>query len=64
MPKGKGNGPGRPKWKIIGPVKPDPRLDRPDPSKPKCNQLYQDRYFKWHRCGKRGYHWKHGPGKG
>lgn len=50
------------------PRKPDPDYvrkdkDRPDPSKPKCNEPYKHRGL-WKRCGKRGFHLKHGPGVG
>lgn len=41
--------------------KPDPRRDRPDKSAPKCGASYTYRGIE-KRCGKRGHHWKHGPG--
>lgn len=59
----KKRGRGNPTPKSFGP-KFDPRRDLPDPSKPKCNHPYVDRWGKQMRCGKRGYHLKHGPGKG
>jgi hypothetical protein len=60
----KKRGRGNPTPKFIGPKLPDAgRGDLHDPSKPKCNEPYK---FKgvWKRCGKRGRHLKHGPGKG
>lgn len=57
----KKRGRGNPRKKLIGPQKPDPKRDRPDPSQPKCGASYRYRGIE-KRCGKRGYHWKHGPG--
>jgi hypothetical protein len=55
---------GNPKKPFIGPKLPDAgRGDLHDPRKPKCNQPYKKNGI-WLRCGKRGLHAKHGPGKG
>lgn len=60
----KKRGRGNPTPKFIGPKLPDAgRGDLHDPSKPKCNQPYQFKGI-WRKCGKRGRHLKHGPGKG
>lgn len=53
-------GRGNPRKKAEGP-KFDKRRDLPDASKPKCNKPYVSRGIE-KRCGKRGYHWKCGPG--
>jgi hypothetical protein len=60
----KKRGRGNPTPRFIGPKLPDAgRGDLHDPSKPKCNQPYQFKGI-WKKCGKRGRHLKHGPGKG
>lgn len=59
----KKRGRGNPTPPTFGP-KFDKRKDLPDPSKPKCGKSYKDRYGIERRCGKRGYHFKCGPGKG
>jgi hypothetical protein len=56
----KKRGRGNPTPKSFGP-KFDKRRDLPDPSKPKCGASYIFRGIE-KKCGKRGYHWKHGPG--
>jgi hypothetical protein len=57
----KKRGRGNPRKPTLGP-KFDKRRDLPDPSKPKCGKSYKDRHQIERRCGKRGYHWKCGPG--
>jgi hypothetical protein len=54
---------GNPTPKKFGP-KFEKERDLHDPSKPKCNASYRDRWGTEKRCGKRGYHWRHGPGRG
>jgi hypothetical protein len=53
---------GNPTPKSFGPK--DDGRDLHDPSKPKCNASYRDRWGTEKRCGKRGRHLKHGPGRG
>lgn len=59
----KKRGRGNPTPKSIGP-KLEKWRDLPDPTKPKCNASYRDRWGTEKRCGKRGRHLKHGPGNG
>lgn len=53
---------GNPRKRELGP-KDDKRRDLHDPSKPKCGASYKSQGIE-KRCGKRGRHLKHGPGKG
>lgn len=56
---------GNPTKPLIGPRLPDAgRGDLHNPKAPKCGQPYRDRYGIERKCGKRGRHLKHGPGKG
>jgi hypothetical protein len=49
---------------FIGPRLPDAgRGDLHDPSKPKCGARYLQNGIE-KKCGKRGRHLKHGPGRG
>lgn len=58
----KKRGRGNPTPKKYGPPF-DKRRDLPDPSKPKCGKTYIFRGIV-RKCGKRGYHFTCGPGKG
>lgn len=58
-------GRGNPTPPKIGPRLPDAgRGDLHNPAAPKCGQRYVDRYGFEKKCGKRGLHRKHGPGRG
>lgn len=62
MPDEKKRGRGNPTPKSHGP-KFDKRRDLPNPDKPKCGKTYTFKGIQ-RKCGKRGYHFKCGPGKG